>query len=380
MVGTVKVLQIAYKSEITGGERVLIQLCSALVEATHNVHALCPEPGPLPDELKKLGVKVHYIPMKKTYDWSAVNKIRDLIKKEQIDLVHTHGMLVNILGRLACWRAGNVACISTTHLTRDLAGPPRVGGFLAGLKNRWYYRTLDNWTSQFCKKVVAVSLAVKEDLIKQGYQAELVKVIPNGMDPTPFTQVDENKVLQIRQELGVNIDETLFGLVARLSPQKDVATFLRAFAKQNPQSHAFIAGNGPLYDELQEQATSLELSRCHFLGFRRDIPLLLQACDVFVLPSRWEGLPLTVLEAMACSKAVVATAVDGTKEAVVEGETGFLVPPGDWQQMAQRMKQLAENPKERASMGEAGFTRLTKKFLQSRVTEDHMKLYQEVLN
>ena len=66
--------------------------------------------------------------------------LKELIEKEQIDLVHTHGMLVNILGRLACWRAGRVKCISTTHLTRDLGGPPRVGGFLAGLKNKWYYR------------------------------------------------------------------------------------------------------------------------------------------------------------------------------------------------------------------------------------------------
>ena len=380
MIRLVNVLQIAYKSEITGGERVLIQLCSALVEATHNVHALCPEPGPLPDELKKLGVEVHFIPMEKTYDWSAVTKIRNLIKKEQIDLVHTHGMLVNILGRLACWRAGDVSCISTTHLTRDLAGPPRVGGFLAGLKNKWYYRTLDNWTAKFCKRVVAVSRAVKEDLVKQGYEAELIEVIPNGMDPTPFTQVDNNKVRKLRQELGIKGDGTLFGVVARLSPQKDVATFLHAFAKQNAQSHAFIAGNGPLYDELQDKANSLKLTRCHFLGFRRDIPLLLQACDVFVLPSRWEGLPLTVLEAMACSKPVVATAVDGTKEAVVEGETGFLVPPGDWQQMALRMEQLAISPEDRKTMGQAGFSRLTENFLQSRVTEDHLKLYEEVLS
>ncbi len=375
----VKVLQVAYKSDITGGERVLLQLCSALVSAGHNVLCACPAQGPLANELEKMGVTIHIVRMKKTYDWSAVTNLRDLIMTNGIDLVHTHGMLVNILGRLACWRAGNIPCVSTTHLTRDLGGPPRVGGFLAGLKNRWYYRLLDNWTSSFCSRVVAVSQAVREDLIKQGYDKDIIEVIPNGMDPTPFEKISQDEVNSFRQELGLSAADILYGVVARLSPQKDVATFLRAFAAQPQNCHAYIAGTGPLDSELKKLSSSLEISsRCHFLGFRKDVPLLLNACDVFVLSSLWEGLPLTVLEAMACSKAIVATAVDGSKEAIIDGETGLLTPPGNADELATKMKQLAEDKTLRDRMGKEGCERLLAHFHLDRVTELHLRLYEEV--
>ena len=227
---------------------------------------------------------------------------------------------------------------------------------------------------------MAVSLAVKEDLVKQGYSEKLIEVIPNGMDPTPFQHVDEKEIQEFRSELGVGNDETLFGVVARLSPQKDVSTFLRAMAKQSSGCHAFIAGSGPLASELKKFTKDLGLtSHCHFLGFRQDVPLLLRSCDVFVLPSRWEGLPLTVLEAMACAKPVVATAVDGTKEAVMEGKTGYMTAPGDWQHMATAMEKLARDPNLRETMGRAGYERLMAHFLQQRVTDHHLRLYEEVL-
>ncbi len=124
------VLQLAFKSEITGGEQVLLQLCRTLQNNGHTVTVICPEPGQLGDVLKSMKIDVEYIPMNKTYDILAALKIRDIIKKRDIDIIHTHGMLVNILGRIATALSSKVKCISTVHLTRDLLNSSRETSFI----------------------------------------------------------------------------------------------------------------------------------------------------------------------------------------------------------------------------------------------------------
>jgi len=381
----VNVLLVAYKSDVTGGERVLLQLAAALMRSGHCVHGLSPSPGPLDEELTALGASVYHLPMRRTFDVPVARRMADLIERRAIHLVHTHGMLVNVLGRMACRFAGGVPCVSTVHLTRDLGGPPRVGGWLAGLKNRWYYRPLDNWTARWNARVIAVSEAVRDDLIRQGYAAETIEVIPNGVNPAPFDAVTDEQRVRARREAGAGDGDVLLGVVARLSPQKDVATFVEAFALlehtvERPSIRAFVAGTGPLEADLRRLVADRDLeSRLRFLGHRNDIPALLRASDVFVLPSRWEGLPLTVLEAMACRCPVVATAVDGTREAVVDGETGILVPPGDRQALAATLGDIVADPDRRTAMGAAGRARLDRHFHVDRVVEHHLQLYERVL-
>ena len=375
-----KVLQLAYKSNITGGEKVLLQLCDALSSASHSIHCCCPERGELTDALEERSIEYSVIPFSKTYDLNADSKIVRLIKEQRIELLHSHGMLVNILGRLACRSIGGFPSISTVHLTRKLSSTPRVGGMGSYIKNNFYYRLLDNWSSSFSNRVVAVSRAVREDLLEQGYPKEKIVVIPNGIDANTFTKVSEQERRNHRRELGIDEGDTLFGTIARLSPQKDVTCFLEALARQEESCKAFIAGDGPLREQLMQRALALSIShRCHFLGHRRDIAALLKACDVFVLSSRWEGLPLTILEAMASSLPVNASAVDGSKEAVIHEETGILVEAGKVDQFSKAMALLAADPKLRQRYGSASLERVKKVFTIERVAKEHLKLYEEVL-
>lgn len=378
----VRVVQVAYKSEVTGGEQVLLQLVRVLTAADHEVHAVCPSPGPLTVALGDLGARVHVIPMRTTYALGSVLALAELFESVEADLVHTHGMLVNILGRMAAHRTG-IPCISTVHVTRDLGGRPRVGGLAAMLKNRFYYRPLDNWTSRYADRVVAVSDAVRQDLLRQGYAADRIVVIPNGIDPAPFEAVPPSEGATLRDELGVPGDAIVMGQVARLSPQKDLLTFVDAVARAidlTPRVHALVAGEGPERAAIEARIRLRGLGdRIRLLGFRTDVARLMAAFDVFVLSSRWEGLPLTVLEAMASSLPVVATAVDGTREAVVEGTTGLLVPPGDVDSLASAMAALADDRELATRMGSAGHARMLEHFHVDRVAQAHLALYQEVL-
>jgi glycosyltransferase involved in cell wall biosynthesis len=381
------VLQLAYKSEITGGEQVLLQLCRALLANGDKVTVVCPEPGQLGKLLISMGIDVEYVAMNKTYNILAALKIRKIIKERNIDIIHTHGMLVNILGRIATAlssKPSNVKCVSTVHLTRDLLNSSREISKTAIFKSKYYYRLLDNFTSRYCSKVVAVSKAVKADLIQQGYREELIAVIPNGIDPSPFDLIKDSAVTKLKAELHIINDETTIAMVARLSPQKDVPYFVEVMAevcKKHKNVRAFIAGDGPQKELIEEAISIHKLSEnIKLLGFRTDVAILLKATDIFALSSRWEGLPISVLEAMACSKAIVATAVDGTAETLTNGETGFLVQHGEVEAMSEKICRLIEDPQLRAELGAAARLELDKKFHIDRVATAHLKLYESVLN
>jgi glycosyltransferase involved in cell wall biosynthesis len=376
-----RVLQVSYRSEVAGGERVLLQLCDALQAAGHEVACVLPTHGPLEEELRSRGLEAFLVPMSKTYDLRAAWRIRSLLREQQIDVLHTHGMLVNILGRFAVRGLTEVGSVSTVHMARDLLGPPRFGGWLQKVKNRLYYAPLDNWTSRWNDKVVAVSRAVREDLVIQGCPEERIRVILNGIDLDCFRSSHQDRV-GIRAELGIGEDVFLVACIARLSPGKDLPCFIEALCQLRafrPRAQAFIAGDGPALKELQGLLRSRKLERVvHLLGYRRDVPALLAACDVVVLSSISEGLPLVPLEAMAASRPVVATRVPGTMEAVVHEETGLLVKIGDHQALGNALQRLAENQDLARRLGEAGCRRAEEEFSLERTTGAYLKLYAQV--
>ena len=163
----------------------------------------------------------------------------------------------------------------------------------------------------------------------------------------------------MRAELGIESDAIVYGTVGRLKPQKDHGTFLQAakdILGRNPSARFLIVGDGPLRSELETQAQQLDLFPAMiFTGVRTDIPAVLSALDVFVLSSRWEGLPNAVLEAMASARPVVATAVDGVQGVVTFGENGLLVSPGDSTALAAACQKLASDPDMRDRLGQAGY-------------------------
>ncbi len=181
-------------------------------------------------------------------------------------------------------------------------------------------------------------------------------VIPNSVDVERFAAVPRSAREQVRGEWGIPPDACLLGVVGRLEEQKGHHALLAAAALRNlPALRIVIVGDGLLRVAIEEESRHLGLAeRTVFAGARSDVPAVMAALDLLVLPSLWEGLPMVALEGMAAGLPVVATAVGGIPEAVVDGETGVLVPAGNVEALADALASLAHDPWRRRQMGQAG--------------------------
>ena len=210
-------------------------------------------------------------------------------------------------------------------------------------KRRFICRTL----ARFTDLSLAVSQGVKEYLVSEiGLDPATVRVVPNGVDVAALDAARPGPV--VRRELGLPEDAPVIGLVGRLDHwgkgHKELFTAMARIRERHPV-HALIVGGGRRAAEMRQLAESLGLADAvHFLGQRRDVPDLLNAMDVFVLPSYSEGVSLALLEAMAAGRPVIATAVGGLPEVVTDGDTGLLIPPRDPEALAQALERLLADP------------------------------------
>lgn len=227
--------------------------------------------------------------------------------------------------------------------------------------HRWLYR----WGSTKVDGVVAVSDETAQAFIDETKGApERVSVVYNAVDtdrlPVPAPGVS------IRHELGLDCDAHVMTMVGTFKRQKGHEYLITAAAKacpQFPDLHILIAGDGDRRDEMIGLADELHVSRqVHFLGTRRDVPEILAVSDSFVLPSLWEGLSMALMEAMASGLPVIATNVSGSRQAVIDGVTGLLVPPGDSDALAQAIEQLLADTAAAKRMGQAGRTRIEESY------------------
>jgi glycosyltransferase involved in cell wall biosynthesis len=169
-------------------------------------------------------------------------------------------------------------------------------------------------------------------------------------------------------------------MVARFAPQKDHTTLLRALARIDVSYKLTLVGDGPARAEVMREAARLHLNgRVEFSGSRRDIDLLLAQSDAFVLATNWEGFPLTIIEAMRAGLPVIATNVDGVREAVVEGETGFTVPRKDEAALESCLRRILTTPSLRASLGRAGRRRYEQLFSLQTMVQKTLGVYRDVL-
>jgi glycosyltransferase involved in cell wall biosynthesis len=321
--------------------------------------------GFLIEEARKLGVEVHLLrglvqPIRPHRDLPALLEVGALLKRLRPHLVHAHSSKAGFLGRLAA-RALGVKSVYTAHGWAFTEGVPEGRRRLALAMERFAGRLGD--------RVIAVShhdrdLALRHRVVP----AERLKVIWNGVPDTP---------LRARPEA----HPPRLVMVARFAPPKDHALLLRALAglRELPWTLDLV-GEGPLLPQARALAQALGLAeRVRFLGARRDVAEVLAGAQVFALATHWEGLPLSVLEAMRSGLPVVATDVGGVKEAVVEGKTGFLVGRGDEAGFRERLARLLQNPRLRASLGEAGRKRYEGAFTLERMLRETWRLYEEIL-
>ena len=352
-----RIAQLVLSGQVSGGQLVALTIARAASARGDEVVFLSPSRGPFTELVESEGLAVLDVRVGRALDVSRARPLARLLKRERIDLLHTHGAFaVNNLGRVAARLAG-VPVVSHLHIENYLR-PGAVGMF---------QRTVDNATARLCARVIAVSEQTRRALERQGYPAGRIVVIANGIELPGETPPVE-----------LGLPRPVVGEIARLAEVKGQHDLIEAL-RELPGVHAVFAGEdleqgGAYRRQLEREAGD----RVRFLGYRDDVPAIIEALDVLVLPSWIEGLPLVVLEAMAHSKPVVATDVGGTAEAVVDGETGLLVPPRDPPALAAAIRRLLDDPEAARRMGEAGRRRVEERFSAEAMSRRVLEIYDEV--
>jgi len=353
MMKPLTVLQYITPSGIGGAERHFLTLCLKLRERGHRVIAVCPQGRPLSRELEAAGLHPRLPRSTGKADPAMVARLSVLIKRKQVDLVHTHLSTASLLGATAARLAG-VPCLATVH----------------GLNHRFCFRLAD--------RLIAVSRAVKDHLIEQGEPAGRIEVIYNGIDLFHWEALESQT--EARRALGLPQEIVLVGSVGRLSPEKGHAVLVEAAAGL-PQLHLLLVGDGRERGRLRRLAVRLGMSeRITLAGFLPDTRTATNAIDVFALPSLKEGLSISLLEAMAAGKPVIASRVGGVPEAVMEGFTGLLVTPGDAPALAGALRTLLFDQELRRRMGEAGRKRAKEVFDLKQMLDQTEEIYYKLIN
>jgi glycosyltransferase involved in cell wall biosynthesis len=322
-----------------------------------------------------VGIPFHCVDIAGGFSWPAVLAIRGLA--QEADIVHVHGARAALFGRVAALSLGQrrPRVVYTIH---GFAAPhystPRRQVLL--LVERGLAGVTDTW--------IGVSHAEKDALLRANVaHTDHVKVIHNGVDLTRFAMVGARRPVA-RKALGLDEQCFVVTTVCRLHRPRDFHTLLAAFQHVReavPYSRLLIVGDGPLRGRVEESVSSRALQDdVQLLGLRRDVPDILAASDAFVLASQgWEGLPLTVLEAMASALPVVASDVGGTGEAIVDGQTGYLFAPGDVAALAGHLMALAGNTGLAREMGQRGLQRVRESFAVERMVGQTAQVYEQLV-
>ncbi len=286
-------------------------------------------------------VPVHHGLLLNKYDLRVLPRLIRLLRTRQIDAVVTVGAGDKMFwGRIAARGLGLPVIISALHSTGWPDGVGRLNRILTPI------------TDAFIAVAASHGRYLSEH---EGFPAGRVSVIPNGVDTSKFAPIRD--VAAARREISIDGRAPVVGIVAALRPEKNHELFLemaRRVVRQLPDARFLIVGDGLRREALEQRANEMSLaSNKMFLGSRSDVPRLLAAMDVFALTSHVEANPISILEAMSVGRPVVATNVGSIHEAVVEGETGHLVPPGDANRLAERVLSLLNDRPRRAAMGTA---------------------------
>ena len=284
----------------------------------------------------------------------------------------------------------NAGC-EETSLAARLAKVPRVLGTfhvdstydLEGRRSGWAHRAIEWYSNRCLDRAIAVSEATRTDWIRRTrLRPERVLTIHNGIDPECFQRF--HTPAEARGQLGLPADALVIGGVGRLEPAKGFTYLLDALSALKadyPRVVVALAGAGQLEPVLLRRAQELGLQeRLFLLGFQPDVNPVLDACDVFALPSLCEALPFALLEAMAHELPVVGTTVGGVPEVIVAGETGFLAPPRDGAALAQRLRPLLDSSPLRQRLGHAARDRVIRHFHVADMVRSTLAVYRELLS
>lgn len=350
-----------------GAEQVISNLAASLDPAKYRGVLCVFRPGWIQERSQARGVPTYVIPTQGMTDWRWACRFRDLLKGEQVDLIHAHEFDANVQGAAVAAYLG-IPLVATVHGKHY---------FWEKLRRRLAYR----WVSRHAT-MVAVSEDLKRFIVQNvGIDSARIPVLYNGVDvPLPPDPAD---IEACRREMNLPESDRVIGVVGNLYPVKGhqyLIDAIPAVLGKYPNTSFLFAGRGHLESDLKQQVNRLGLDKqVHFLGLRQDIPRILALLDVFVLPSLSEGLSMAILEAMMAGRPVIATRVGGNPEIVLDGETGFLVPSKDSHALAESLITLLKDRHLANQFGEKGKRRAEDQFSLQTMVNAYQSLYDECL-
>jgi glycosyltransferase involved in cell wall biosynthesis len=325
--------------------------------------------GVLQDELQAMGIPVIVFGRCGRLDVGLIVRLVRWMRAEGVQVVHTHLFTADTYGRIAAWIAGVPGIFCTVH----------------NIVNPWkgvVRRAIDWVLARVSTRVIGCSDEVAEVLKTRDHlPADRIVAIRNGIDLRRFQSISGDGV---RDEFGIPSGRLLLAVIGRLHPQKAHHELLQVFAGLEPETRAkfvcLIVGDGELRQSLEEESARLGLSgQVIFTGLRRDVPRLLSALDLFVMSSRWEGLPIALLEAMACGVTPLSTAVGGVPDVIENGVNGMLVEAGDGSAMAAKLRLLIDDDDLRLRLGRKAQEDVLRRYDVLRTAEAYDALYRDAL-
>lgn len=372
--GKVRVLECIRQGKIGGGESHLLSLVENLDRDRYFPVVLSFTDGPMMDRLRAMGVETEVIYTEKPFDISKWGRVKKFLLEKEIELVHAHGTR---------------ACSNVLWAARSLGIPVvyTVHGWSFHEDQKAPVKLLRTWGERYLTTRTKINITVSHSNLETGKRSipgfSAVQV-NHGIDQRKFSP--DRPMADVRAELGISKDVVLVLFIARFTVQKQPLAMIEAFLKARrkfPSMHLLMVGDG----DLKEQGVQLvaeageEGKAITLLPFRQDVPEVLAAADIFVLPSLWEGLPIGLLEAMAMGKAIIATSVDGTGEVMRDGENGLLIGRERLvDELSEALVQMGEDKELRRKLGEKARETVSEQYNLSVMARTVEKIYTNVLN
>jgi len=361
MSGRIKVLECIRQGRIGGGESHLLSLIENLDRSVFDPVVLSFTEGPMMDRLNQMKVENHVIHTEKPFDIRVWRRVKDFLVRQEVDLVHAHGTRASSNVLWASRRLG-IPVIYTVH------------GWSFHQDQHPIIRRIRIWGERYLTSRSDLNISVSASNQQSGktfIPSFRSVVINNGIDDKKFDP--RKQYPDIRAELGIPTGDVLVLFIARFTAHKQPLTLLEVFNKalsSNPGMHLLMVGEGDQQAMAVERVKQLGIGhKVSFQSFRQDVPDVLAAADIFVLPSLWEGLPIGLLEAMAMGKAVIASEVDGTKEIVQDKVNGLMVPTeGLIDHLEQALLTLSGDPGMRRQFGQKALETVNGEYNAARMT------------
>lgn len=356
-----------------GAERLVHDMIESMRDGYAFSVAALDEGGALHRSLRRLGVPVHVLRRRPGFDARCAARLARLIRRHRVEVTHAHQYTPFVYAAAAKLAIGQPPALLFTEHGRHQPDRRRIKRVIAN-------RVL---LGSCADRITAVADAVREALVRyEAMDASRIEVIPNGVSTRQFTERSAQRRLAARQALHVRDDQVVICQVGGFRPVKDHATAvaaMRALHLQRREAVLLLAGDGPTLEPTRRLIEQLRMTHAvRLLGERADVADLWQAADVALCTSRSEGLSVALLEAMASELPVVATAVGGNGQIVLEGRTGLLAPAGDAQAIAAGLRRLIDQPSLRTQYGYAARQHVLAHYSAAAMHRAYAELYDEL--